>query len=149
MRWEHREPPLPPAAVAGLGPAATALAAAARDRLAAGATLRAAAAGTGAGAGAGAAGDEPVLVVLGDPADLPWADGVRYLGWDDGVLVPTTARPLPSPALWRDALASAAERPLAEPLLVLLPPGLALLTELPVRPAAFATPAPTVPEPAP
>ncbi|MGF1432504.1 hypothetical protein, partial [Kitasatospora sp. LaBMicrA B282] len=116
----------PVAGVAGLGPAAAALAAATRERLAAGAGLRAAA-------------DPRTLVVLGDPDDLPWAAGVRYLGWDGGVLVPTTARPRPAAALWRDALTSDALTPDAPspqaPRLVVLLQEAALITELPTRPA--------------
>ena len=32
-----------------------------------------------------------VLIVLGE--ELPWADGVAYLGWDCGLLLPTTIEP--------------------------------------------------------
>ncbi|PBC75806.1 hypothetical protein BX265_0486 [Streptomyces sp. TLI_235] len=91
LRWERREPPLPPAAVLALGDAVPALAAATRARLLAGVRL-----GTLADAGA--------LLVLGAAGDLPWADGARYLGRDGELLVPTTARPLPAPALWPAAL---------------------------------------------
>ncbi|MFD0532155.1 hypothetical protein ACFQ1I_45380 [Kitasatospora arboriphila] len=91
LRWERREPPLPPAAVLALGDAVPALAAATRARLLAGVRL-----GTLADAGA--------LLVLGAADDLPWADGARYLGREGELLVPTTARPLPVPALWQAAL---------------------------------------------
>ncbi|MEW1909329.1 hypothetical protein AB0442_12850 [Kitasatospora sp. NPDC085895] len=91
LRWERREPPLPPAAVLALCDAVPALAAATRARLLAGVRL-----GTLADAGA--------LLVLGAADDLPWADGARYLGRDGELLVPTTARPLPAPALWPAAL---------------------------------------------
>ncbi|MFJ1754877.1 hypothetical protein [Kitasatospora sp. NPDC088134] len=123
LDWERCEPPLAPVAVVGLGPAVPALAAAARQRMAAGTVLRAAA-------------DGDALVVLGDAGDLPWAADVRYLGWDGGVLVPTTARPRPSAALWRDALTGpGTSAPFDHPLLVLLPPNLVLTAELPTRPA--------------
>ncbi|WP_354643611.1 hypothetical protein [Kitasatospora camelliae] len=115
LTWSRREPPLDPAAVAATGPAAPLLAAAARERIAAGARLRAAA-------------DGHTLLLLGDPADLPWTDGCRYLGWEDGVLVPTTARPWPPATLWRDALA-----PDRTTLLALLPET-ALLTPSPPHP---------------
>ncbi|MFC9329573.1 hypothetical protein [Kitasatospora sp. NPDC057015] len=91
LRWERREPPLPPAAVLALGEAVPALAAATRARLLAGVRL-------------GALADAGALLVLGAAGDLPWADGARYLGRDGDLLVPTTARPLPAPALWPTAL---------------------------------------------
>ncbi|GAA1934494.1 hypothetical protein [Kitasatospora viridis] len=126
LRWERREPPLAVAGVAGCGPAARALAGATRERLTSGARLRAVA-------------DRRTLVVLGEPDDLPWAEGVRYLGWDGGVLVPTTARPWPAAALWREALmpdAASADAPSSDvPHLVVLLPGTALVAELPTRPA--------------
>ncbi|PYC84708.1 hypothetical protein C7C46_07285 [Streptomyces tateyamensis] len=123
LRWERREPPLPVAGVAGLGPAAVGLAVATRERLAAGAGLRAAA-------------DSDTLVVLGEPGELPWAEGVRYLGWDGGALVPTTARPWPSAALWREALVPTAASDGGAPRLVVLLPEAALVAELPTRSAA-------------
>ncbi len=33
------------------------------------------------------------LVVLAAAEDLPWVPGVRYLGWDGALLLPTTHRP--------------------------------------------------------
>ncbi|WP_329491420.1 hypothetical protein OG618_33760 [Kitasatospora sp. NBC_01246] len=113
LRWERREPPLPAAAVLALGAAVAALAVAARERLAGGARL-----GVVAGDGA--------LLVLGAEADLPWADGARYLGLDAGVLVPTTARPRPAAALWRRAVGAEGDRRLC----VLLP-GHALVADPP------------------
>ncbi|MFD5465081.1 hypothetical protein ACFWIQ_19965 [Kitasatospora sp. NPDC127059] len=113
LRWERREPPLEPAAVLALGSAVPALAAATRDRLAAGHRLAVAADGT-------------ALLVLGEAPDLPWADGSRYLGGEDGVLVPTTARPRPGAALWRAALGA------EEGQLCVLVPGHALVGDRPV-----------------
>ncbi|WP_371501550.1 hypothetical protein OG871_32015 [Kitasatospora sp. NBC_00374] len=115
LQWHRREPPLPAAAVLALGPAVPALARATAERLAGGAALRAVA-------------DEQSLVVLGAGADLPWADGVRYLGRDGGTLLPTTACPTPAPALWRQALAP------GDGLLLVLVPGLALVADLPTGP---------------
>ncbi|MFE7190457.1 hypothetical protein [Kitasatospora sp. NPDC057541] len=91
LRWERREPPLPATAVLAVGAAVPALAAATRERLTDGARL-------------GVLADDTTLLVLGAEADLPWADGARYLGHDGELLVPTTARPRPAPALWRTAL---------------------------------------------
>ncbi|MGW6915339.1 bpX5 domain-containing protein [Kitasatospora sp. NPDC054939] len=132
LRWERREPPLPAAAVLALGDALPALAAATRTRLLAGARLAVLA-------------DDAALLVLGAAAELPWADGARYLGRDADLLVPTTARPLPAaPALWRSALGA---RP---GLLCALVPGHALVADPPppaIDPAAldrFLRPAPAV-----
>ncbi|MFF2078328.1 hypothetical protein ACFVXG_26675 [Kitasatospora sp. NPDC058162] len=113
LRWERREPPLEPVAVLALGDAVPALAAATRSRLAAGHRLAVAADGT-------------ALLVLGEARDLPWADGARYLGVDGGVLVPTTARPLPAAALWRAALGA------ADGQVCVLVPGHALVGDRPV-----------------
>ncbi|MEV0534020.1 hypothetical protein [Kitasatospora sp. NPDC050463] len=112
LRWERREPPLPAAAVLGLGDAVPALAVATRERLVGGARL-----GVVAGDGA--------LLVLGADTDLPWADGARYLGLDAGVLVPTTARPRPAAALWRTAVGAEDDR------LCVLLPGHALVADPP------------------
>ena len=111
LEWVRREPPLAPAAVAATGAALAPLREATAARLP-GQDLRA------------VAGDN-WLVVLGD--DLPWADGAIYLGWDSGVLVPTTSMPRPPIGLLRAAL------PAAE-LTVLLPDRL-LLSQAPRRPA--------------
>ncbi|MFD7989261.1 hypothetical protein ACFV4M_38610 [Kitasatospora indigofera] len=75
----------------------------------------------------------PLLLVLGAEEDLPWADGARYLGLYAGLLVPTTARPGPAPALWRRALGA------AEGQLCVLVPGRALVADPPppATPAAL------------
>ncbi|MFJ4668471.1 bpX5 domain-containing protein [Kitasatospora purpeofusca] len=91
LGWERREPPLTAAAVLAIGAAVPALAAATRDRLTDGARL-------------GVLADDTTLLVLGAEADLPWADGAHYLGHDEELLVPTTARPRPAATLWRAAL---------------------------------------------
>jgi hypothetical protein len=84
ITFSPRDDILEPAAVAGLGPAARALAARlmllGADQLA---KLR------------GCAG-RGIVAVLGETKDLPWADGVTYLGRDPDaprLLVPTMLRP--------------------------------------------------------
>jgi hypothetical protein len=79
LTWRPRPEPLPAAAVTAPTGATAALAAAALLRLQAGAQLRAAV----------AAGR---LLILGE-ADLPWCDGALYLGWEGGLLLPTTLAP--------------------------------------------------------
>ncbi|MDI2126623.1 hypothetical protein [Yinghuangia seranimata] len=116
-RWVRREPPLVAAAVAANGKAAARLAAGAARRVRAGTSLRAAA-------------DADWLVVIGAPDDLPWADGARYLGWEHGVLVPTTQEPLPAADLWREVFGA----PNPGDLLVLMP-DLVLVAPMPVWPA--------------
>jgi hypothetical protein len=115
--WGPRRRPLDPVGVAARGEAARALA---RRLLAredeALARL------------SGAASPE-LLVVLGDPADLPWVDGAVYLGKDaaaPSLLLPTTREPsVPLPLVER-ALARAAGAP--PPFAVLLePPAVASL----------------------
>jgi hypothetical protein len=118
LRWVLREPPLVPAAVVGFDEVVPGLAAAVRERLGRGVELR-------------AAGDVRALLVLGMAADLPWADGARYLGWDGGMLTLTTHRPLPAAGLWRQALL----REIDEGRLVALLPGRALVTAAPRRAA--------------
>lgn len=103
LSWQVREPPLPAAAALASGPQVPQLAADTVRRLDAGAWLRACAA-------------PGWLVVLGDTADLPWADGARYLGWESGVLVPTTLACLPGAAYVRAATDAASDE-----LVVLLP----------------------------
>lgn len=44
------------------------------------------------------------LLVLGAAADLPWADGVTYLAWQEGLLLATTVYAAPSAELMRSAL---------------------------------------------
>ena len=110
IRWSTREPPLPPVAVAGTGAAAVALRAKAKNT-----DLR-------------AAGNDDWIVLLGDAADLPWADGAVYLGWDAGLLVPTTR------TLWPPAdLVHAAIRQNAGDGLAVLLPGRLLLSPVPAR----------------
>lgn len=115
--WRTRTTPLDPAGACATGPAARTLARAAVDRIAGGALLRAA---------VGA----DVLVLVGD--DLPWVDGVAYLGWDGGALVPTTLEPTTHPDLLRRAAAG------PDPSrLVVLQPGATLVC---ARPEAGADP---------
>jgi hypothetical protein len=118
LRWAPREPPLDAAAVTGRAGVAERLRAATRDRGGAGSSLRAAA-------------TAEWIVVLGEAAELPWADGAVYLGWDSGVLVPTTVAPWPPAGLVRDALRRLT--PDHCDLLVLLPEWL-LASPMPVRP---------------
>lgn len=90
VRWEPREPPLEPRAVAGWGDVAAALLA----RLARCGDERLARL-------TGVAGDG-VVVVLGAAEDLPWVDGAIWLGADPEVellLVPTALR-CDVPATW-------------------------------------------------
>jgi hypothetical protein len=85
------EPPFDPEAVVATGSARPHLAEATARLVRAGRALRA------------AAGDG-WLVVLGNAADLPWADGCRYLARDGPLLVPTTRRVVPSADLVAGAL---------------------------------------------
>ena len=93
LTWLEREPPLVPCAVAAWGEASRALAHSLLERDDA-----------GLGALAAVAGDS-LLVVLGEGPELPWADGVRYLGRDPdapGLYTPTTLRPsAPAPLVER------------------------------------------------
>jgi hypothetical protein len=107
LTWTRREPPLRAAAVAG----GAELRAATVRRLRAGAELRV------------AFGPEWTLVI---GAELPWADGVTYLGWDDGLLVPTTLAPSTPAGLLRHAL---------PPDALAVVPGAVLTGPAPVRPA--------------
>jgi hypothetical protein len=55
----------------------------------------------------GVAGDG-LIALIGDPAALPWADGVVYLGRDAGaprLLMPTTLRPTVAPDVFERAIA--------------------------------------------
>lgn len=81
------------AAALGQRGTAKALAAAAAYRCRRGGELRAAA-------------GEGWLLVLGNEAELPWADGVTYLGWDGGLLLPTTQTVQPHPDLLRQILSA-------------------------------------------
>jgi hypothetical protein len=105
-------------AVVGVGAVAAFLAAATHRRLQDGAELRAVA-------------DPEYLVVLGAEADLPWADGARYLGWDGSALTLTTHRVLPAADLWREA-AIAEDGSDSRSLVVVLPEQI-LVSEMPVR----------------
>jgi hypothetical protein len=85
--FRARSEPLVPAAAAAAGAVARRLAA---RLLAHGDDALAKLAGVARG------GAEPVLVVLGEAADLPWVDGVLYLGRDPrapALLVPTLLEP--------------------------------------------------------
>lgn len=90
VHWQEREPPLPAGAVVAQGAVARALAM--RLLHEPDETL---ARFTGVGG-------EGLLVLLGD--DLPWVDGVVYLGNDDGLWLPTTRRSDVPAALLRRAL---------------------------------------------
>jgi hypothetical protein len=92
LEWLPREPPLAPVAVLARGAAVRPLAAATIARVRSGTVLRAAYA-------------DGRLLVLGAAADLPWADGVVYLGDDAGLLVPTTLAPALPADLVRRAVA--------------------------------------------
>lgn len=107
VRWRPREQPLAPAAVAARGPAARALAQRllARDDQTLARWLGVASA--------------DLLLLLGEGHELPWADGVTYLGRDPqapALLLPTTLEPDVPAALLQQALlgrAGAAATPLA------------------------------------
>lgn len=93
ITWAAREPPLEPIAVAGVGAPALALARRLLDRddehLG---RLR----------GVAASGAPAMLVALGPAEELPWVDGVVYLGRDPlapALLVPTILRPEVHPSL--------------------------------------------------
>ncbi|MET8280602.1 hypothetical protein [Micromonospora sp. NPDC005174] len=120
LRWRRRDVPLPAAAVAASGAVVDGLRADTLLRVTAGARLRAC-----------AGRDQSWLVVLGDRTDLPWADGAVYLGWDDGVLVPTLAEPWPCVDLLREPLRRRTAQPSG---LIALLPGLVLAGPLPREP---------------
>ncbi|MDQ2836081.1 MAG: hypothetical protein M3Y42_01075 [Actinomycetota bacterium] len=111
LSWSPRAEPLPAAAVVATGATAIELgrvvAAGPADQLT-------------------AAGGDGWLLVLGPGSELPWVDGARYLGWQTGLLLPTTLTCTPPVSLIRTVLPDA-------PLRVLLPEAL-LLSELPRRP---------------
>jgi hypothetical protein len=112
LEWARREPPLRPAAVAATGSVVDSLRRATINRADLGGELR-------------AVGGDGWLVVLGDSTDLPWADGAIYLGWDSGLLVPTTSAPSPPAGLLRTALPQ-------EELVILLPDHV-LVSKTPAR----------------
>jgi hypothetical protein len=120
VTWSRREPPLVPVAVVAATATGTgnspsrALARATIDRLGTGTELR-------------VVEGEGWIVVLGALADLPWVDGAIYLGWDGGLLVPTTLQPSVPAALLRSALPAAS--------LVVAMPGNVLVAPMPLRAA--------------
>ncbi|MGC4812199.1 hypothetical protein ACLQ29_16885 [Micromonospora sp. DT228] len=120
LRWRGRDVALPAAAVVAADAVVPELRADTLLRVTAGARLRAC-----------AGREQSWLIVLGDLADLPWADGAVYLGWDGGVLVPTLAEPWPCADLLREPLRHLTQQPAG--LLALLP-GLVLAGPLPQEP---------------
>lgn len=92
ITWHLREPPLAPVAVLGTGRVARLLARAVRQETVS--SLRIAASADS-------------LLIVGDTDHLPWVDGARYLGRDDGLLVPTTRESSVPADLLRAALAEA------------------------------------------
>lgn len=91
LSWRALEPPRRPAAVLARAEAAGRLALATHARSSVGPGLR-------------AAGADGVLIVVGPEEELPWAEGVTYLGREDGVLLPTTLAPSVPPGLLRQVL---------------------------------------------
>jgi len=134
VAWLPRPIPLEPVGVAARGEAARALAARLLSRsdeeLA---TLR------------GVAGPD-VLIALGSGGNLPWADGVVYLGQDPDsplLLLPTTHGSSVPPQLLERALVARADRAdgadrLSPPLAVLLDPPL-LVSTVEARPIVRAS----------
>jgi hypothetical protein len=118
LRWRRRDAPLAAAAVVASGAVVAELRVATLTRVAAGARLRACA-------------SWEWLIVLGDRADLPWADGATYLGWDGGVLAPTLVEPWPCADLLREPLRRLSGQQAG---LVALLPGLVLAGPLPREP---------------
>jgi hypothetical protein len=117
--WLRRIPPLDPAAVAGRGSVREALA----RRIAADpepTRLRVTA-------------SDDWMLVLGRPEDLPWVDGAAYLGWDHGILLPTTRRP----SIPVELLARNLRRTQPTELVALLPTGI-LTSVMPTRPVDVA-----------
>ncbi|MEU8210955.1 hypothetical protein AB0B85_17375 [Micromonospora sp. NPDC049044] len=120
LRWRQRDVPLPAAAVVAADAVVPELRADTLLRVATGARLRACAGRL-----------QRWLIVLGDRADLPWADGAVYLGWDGGVLVPTLAQPWPCADLLREPLRHLTDERAG---LIALLPGLVLAGPLPREP---------------
>ncbi|GIG74921.1 hypothetical protein Pfl04_33250 [Planosporangium flavigriseum] len=120
LRWHRRDAPLPAAAVVASGAVMAELRADTLIRVAAGAQLRVC-----------ASQEQGWLIVLGDRAELPWADGAVYLGWDGGVLVPTLTEPWPCADLLREPLRRLVGQQVG---LVALLPGLVLAGPLPREP---------------
>jgi hypothetical protein len=87
IAWRAREQPLPPSAAVAIGPDASRLAErlSTRDDAALARLV-----------GVWSREKSGAIVVIGEAADLPWIDGVRYLGRDPrapALLVPTTLEP--------------------------------------------------------
>lgn len=91
VEWARRDEPLAPAGVLGLDKVTPALAAACAAMCQSGPELR-------------AAGASSSLLIMGPAESLPWADGAIYLGWDSGLLMPTTRRSTAHPDLLGQAL---------------------------------------------
>ncbi len=113
-RWLTRDVPLPSVAVVARAAAVAGLARSTLRRLGAGAELAASA-------------SDDVLLVVGAETDLPWSDGAVYLGWDGGLLLPTTLHLVPSAAV----IAPAARRCSEPNDLVVVLPGQVLITKVP------------------
>lgn len=92
ISWDLREPPLAPIAVLGSGVVARRLAAAVRPAVASALEVAASA---------------ESLLIVGGTDDLPWVDGARFLGREDGLLMPTTHVPSVPSDLVRSVLAQA------------------------------------------
>lgn len=105
LSWRAREAPLPPVAVAATGEAGRALA---RRALESGPEALGKLQGVSA---------EGVLLLLGAEGDLPWADGVNYLGVDPlapSLLLPCHSAPnVPAALLERAVTARCAGAPVA------------------------------------
>jgi MoxR-vWA-beta-propeller ternary system domain bpX5 len=125
--WEQREPPLPPAAVLAKGDVVPRLA----QRLLNRETHQRA-------DDLRAATSADALLIIGSAEELPWVDGVVYLGWEDGLLVPTTLRPTPPPYLLARAIERLSPTP---PTLRALVPGLLFVSEYPSRAIDYDGPA--------
>jgi hypothetical protein len=112
VSFRPRVTPLAPLAAAARGPAAELLADRLRRRDDAALGRLAGVAGPG------------LLVVIGAEQDLPWVDGIVYLGKDPGapsLLLPTTIEPdVPAPLFERAMIAQAGDG--APPLAVLIDP---------------------------
>lgn len=91
ITWIARREPLPVVGELAAGPAVPRLARQVLQRTSRGSQLRACA-------------SQGWLLVLGATEDLPWVDGVVWLGETDDLLLPTLLEPSVSPALIRAAL---------------------------------------------
>lgn len=123
LAWQLREPPLPPVAALATGAAVGPLAAAALRR-GERPTNAAPDPASGPPPALRAASADGVLLLLGE--DLPWAAGVRYLGWarDQVLLLPTDRAPdLPVDLL----VAAARQRFGLDDLIAVLPERILLL----------------------